>query len=76
MLADLIGGSWGGYMAYAIALAARRLSLAPRRLSLLDPLPPVAGKAPDVIPAPMRVAIRGMLVFMLVSGGAAAVGGI
>ena len=51
---DCIGGSQGGCTAHQMAVAARRLSFAPRRLVLLDPVPPVGGVPPDVQPVPLR----------------------
>ena len=67
---DLIGGSWGGLMAHQIAIAARRISFAPRRLVLLDPLPPLTGAKPNVMPVPLRQTFTILVVTILAAARA------
>ena len=59
---DLIGGSWGGYMAHQIAVASQARPVRAWRLVLLDPVPPVAGLPPDVSPTPWRLTISALLI--------------
>jgi len=59
---DLIGGSWGGYMAHQIAVASQARAVHAWRLVLLDPVPPVAGLPPDVSPTPWRLTISALLI--------------
>ena len=52
-------------MAHQIAVAARRQSFAPRCLVLLDPLPPIAGRTPDLQPVLLRTIMTSLAATML-----------
>jgi pimeloyl-ACP methyl ester carboxylesterase len=69
---DLIGGSWGGYMAHQIALVAQQIGAPCRRLVLLDPNPPTVGRAPSLAPSTAREAVHALLATMLDAAAAGA----
>jgi len=69
---DLIGGSWGGYMAHQIALVAQQIGAPCRRLILLDPNPPTVGRAPSLAPSTAREAVHALLATMLDAAAAGA----
>ena len=69
---DLIGGSWGGYMAHQIALAAQQIGAPCRRLVLLDPNPPTVGRTPSLAPSMAREAVHALLATMLDAAAAGA----
>lgn len=54
-------------MAHHIAVAARRVSFAPRRLVLIDPNPPIAGKAPNLHQAALRDTMLHLVITLLAS---------
>ena len=69
---DLIGGSWGGYMAHQIALVAQQIGAPCRRLVLLDPNPPTVGRPPSLVPSTAREAVHALLATMIDAAAAGA----